>query len=173
MRFVRIATLTTAAVAACAHNEPTPAAQPQPTAQPAAAAAAPAPTPTPQPPPPRREIQAASVYFAFDSSDLMGEARSTLQSFYEELRNRPDVAVRIEGNCDERGSSEYNLALGQRRADVAKGYLARLGVPASRITTVSNGEEKPRATGRDEDAWRENRRDDLIPRPQTVGQLDR
>jgi peptidoglycan-associated lipoprotein len=118
-------------------------------------------------------VQPASVYFAFDSSELSGDARSTLQSLYDELRDRNDVAVRIEGNCDERGAREYNLALGQRRADAAKDYLVRLGFPASRVTTVSNGKEKPRATGHDEQAWQENRRVDLIPRQQSVGQLVR
>jgi peptidoglycan-associated lipoprotein len=173
MRFFRIAALTLTGVAACAHNEPapTPAAAPQPAPQPAAAA--PAPTPAPAQEAPRRQVQPASVYFAFDSSELSGDARSTLQSLYDELRDRNDVAVRIEGNCDERGAREYNLALGQRRADAAKDYLVRLGFPASRVTTVSNGKEKPRATGHDEQAWQENRRVDLIPRQQSVGQLVR
>jgi peptidoglycan-associated lipoprotein len=169
MRIFRIAALAAAAAAACSHNEPAP--TPAPAQAPPQPAAAPAPAPAPAPQqPPRREVQPASVYFAFDSAELTPDARSMLQSFSDELRDRPDAAVRIEGNCDERGSREYNLALGQRRADSAKDYLVRLGVPSSRITTVSNGKERPRATGHDEDAWKENRRDDVIPRPQSVGQ---
>src|SRR2546422_301333 len=76
-------------------------------------------------------------------------------------------SIRIEGNCDERGSREYNLALGQRRADAAKKYLTDLGLAADRITTISYGKERPRAPGHDEEAWKENRRDDLVPSSQT------
>jgi peptidoglycan-associated lipoprotein len=78
--------------------------------------------------------------------------------------------VRIEGNCDERGTADYNLALGQHRADAAKMYLEALGLDASRIVTVSNGEEKPRELGHDERAWKENRRADLIPTNVAVSQ---
>jgi len=81
--------------------------------------------------------------------------------------------VRIEGNCDERGTTEYNLALGQRRAESAKKYLENLGLEASRITAVSNGKEKPRAPGHDEDSRRENRRDDLMQGNNAVGALTR
>jgi peptidoglycan-associated lipoprotein len=71
--------------------------------------------------------------------------------------------LRIEGNCDERGSEEYNIALGQRRADAAKKYLLRMGERGTQISTISYGEDRPRAKGHDEDAWRQNRRDDFIP----------
>ena len=84
-----------------------------------------------------------------------------------------DLHVRIEGNCDERGTTEYNLALGQRRAESAKKYLENLGLEASRITAVSNGKEKPRAPGHDEDSRRENRRDDLMQGNNAVGALTR
>ena len=149
-------------LAACASTPP-----PTPTPQPAAAATpAPAPAPpAPQETPPaetRPMIAAVSVYFDFDSSTISDEGRSKLQSFYEAAR-RSDLRVRIEGNCDERGTAEYNLALGQRRADAAKKYLMNLGMDGSRIQTVSNGKEKPRARGHDEDGWRENRRDDVQP----------
>ena len=77
------------------------------------------------------------------------------------LTAHPDLKVRIEGNCDERGSGQYNLALGQRRADAAKKYLATLGVQSPQITAISFGAEKPKATGHDEDAWKQNRRDDV------------
>jgi len=108
-------------------------------------------------------VAAVSVYFDFDSSTISDEGRSKLQSFYEAAQRRSDQRVRIEGNCDERGTAEYNLALGQRRADAAKKYLMNLGMDGARIRTVSNGKEKPRGQGHDEDAWRENRRDDVQP----------
>ena len=145
--------------------QPTP--QPQPIAQPQPAPA-PAPTPPPRETPAevRQTIAAASIYFDYDSSTLSGDSRSKLQSFFAAVQNRSDLRVRIEGNCDERGTAEYNLALGQRRADAAKRYLADLGFPGSRMTTISNGKEKPRARGQDEAAWHENRRDDLLPEGQ-------
>lgn len=108
------------------------------------------------------EIAPASLYFELDAAELTVDARKELQAFFDQARARPEEEIRIEGNCDERGTSEYNLALGQRRAEAAKNYLVELGLDASRITTISNGEELPRAIGDDEEAWKENRRDDLI-----------
>ena len=151
-------------LAACAST-------PQPTPQPQAiqqATPAPAPAPAPPPrevPPPetRGPIAPASIYFDYDSSTLSEDSRAKLQSFYGVVQNRRDVRVRIEGNCDERGTAEYNLALGQRRADAAKRYLIDLGLEGSRVTSVSNGKEKPKAKGQDEAAFQENRRDDLLP----------
>jgi peptidoglycan-associated lipoprotein len=78
------------------------------------------------------------------------------------LLENKDLRVRVEGNCDERGSREYNLALGQRRADSVKRAMTLLGVPTSRIETVSFGAEKPRAPGSNEEAWAENRRSDIV-----------
>ena len=115
----------------------------------------------------------ASIYFDYDRSNLKPGARSALQTFFQRVQKRPDLHVRIEGNCDERGTTEYNLALGQRRAESAKKYLENLGLEASRITAVSNGKEKPRAPGRDEDSRRENRRDDLMQGNNAVGALTR
>jgi len=158
-------------LAACAGSQPapTPPPTPQPTAQPAPPPTPP-PTAAPEPAPPRPvEVATVSVYFDYDSAELSSDARSTLQTFYDQVRQRPDLSVRIEGNCDERGSTEYNLALGQRRADAAKAYLTRLGFPSSRINTVSYGEERPKSNGHDEASWRENRRDDVVPGPGTVG----
>jgi len=108
------------------------------------------------------DIAPASIYFGFDSADLTDDTLAALQKVFEGVRQRPDVTLRIEGNCDERGTVEYNLLLGQRRADAAKAYLANLGLDASRVTTLSYGKERPRADGHDEAAWRENRRDDLL-----------
>jgi len=115
----------------------------------------------------------ASIYFDYDRSNLKPGARSALQTFFQRVQKRPDLHVRIEGNCDERGTTEYNLALGQRRAESAKKYLENLGLEASRITAVSNGKEKPRAPGHDEDSRRENRRDDLMQGNNAVGALTR
>ena len=151
-------------------SAPQPTPQPQPVAQPA-----PAPAPAPAPPPRetpaevRPRVSAASIYFDYDSSTLSDDSRSKLQSFFNSVQNRQDLRIRIEGNCDERGTAEYNLALGQRRADAAKRYLVDLGLAGSRITTISNGKEKPKATGQDESAWRENRRDDLLPEGSMTG----
>jgi len=91
------------------------------------------------------DVAPVSVYFDYDFSELSPETRTVLQSFFEHARQRPDQGVRIEGNCDERGSREYNLALGQRRADAARKYLENLGLDPRRITTISNGKERPRA----------------------------
>jgi peptidoglycan-associated lipoprotein len=171
LRFLPIAAL---ALVACSHSQPAPTPSPEakPVAQPTPP---PAPPPAPVEAPPARVVQITpvSIYFAFDSSELEADARNALTAFSGQAQSRSDVDLRIEGNCDERGSREYNLALGQRRADAAKDYLVRLGVPASRISTVSNGEEKPRAPGHDEQAWRENRRDDLMPTTKAVGQANR
>jgi peptidoglycan-associated lipoprotein len=151
-------------LAACASTpppaQPTPAQQVAQPAPPPPPPAQPAPTP---PPPPPAETGPASLYFDYDSSELSSDSRSTLQTFFDALKDRPMVMVRVEGNCDERGTAEYNLALGQRRADAAKKYLVNLGLAGARITTVSNGKEKPKVQGTDEASWRENRRDDLMP----------
>jgi len=171
MRSLRSVFASAAVLAACASTPPpTPQPSPQLTAQPA-----PPPAPPPQPAPapapkPAAPISPASIYFDFDSAELSSDARSTLQTFFEALRDRPLVPVRIEGNCDERGTAEYNLALGQRRADAARNYLVNLGLERARITAVSNGEEKPRARGHDEAAWQENRRDDVLPGNTSVGE---
>jgi peptidoglycan-associated lipoprotein len=102
-----------------------------------------------------------SVYFAFDKADVQDRYRSMLKANAEYLSKNPKAAVELQGNCDERGSREYNLALGQKRAETVKQMLVVSGVPATRIDTVSYGEEKPRAQGHDESAWAENRRADF------------
>jgi peptidoglycan-associated lipoprotein len=98
------------------------------------------------------------VYFDFDSSDLRDDARATLSSSAAWLKARSAVEVVIEGHCDERGTIEYNLALGQRRANAVRDYLARLGVSGTRLTTTSYGEERPADAGQGEGAWSRNRR---------------
>lgn len=101
------------------------------------------------------------IYFDFDSFALSNEARKTLTSDADYLRKRPVAKLRIEGNCDERGSAEYNIALGEKRAKTAEKYLVTLGIPADRLTTISYGKEKPADPGHDESAWAKNRRDDF------------
>lgn len=103
------------------------------------------------------------IFFDFDRSDLSPDARETLQQKAEILRQYPEVSVRIEGHADERGTVEYNLALGERRAEAARSYLIDLGINLDRLTTVSYGEERALAAGSGESAWAQNRRDEFIP----------
>ena len=167
---------------ACSHAKPaeTPAAEAiaQPAPPPAKieqpAPLAPMGAPKPEavaPAPPVKEIApqpvTASIYFAFDKSDLTPESVAVLDSLIDRAM-APGARVRIEGNCDERGSVEYNIALGQRRADAAKNYLVRLGVSEAAIIAISFGEERPKAPGHDEASWRENRRDDIFVQAMAV-----
>jgi peptidoglycan-associated lipoprotein len=106
----------------------------------------------------RREVTSDTVHFALDQYDIDAEAQGILNSQATWLAAHPDVRITIEGHCDERGTREYNLALGDRRANSAKNYLAARGVAASRITTISYGKERPIALGSDEQSWAQNRR---------------
>ena len=160
-----------ASLGACSHAQPVP----EPVAAKAEPApAAPAPVATPakvvEAPPPIA-VPAESIYFDFDRSELKPEGTQFLEKLGAVLASHPELKVRIEGNCDERGTGEYNIALGQRRADAAKRYLVRIGAREEQILAVSYGETRPRAQGHDEDAWRENRRDDFIPDRATVSPL--
>ena len=98
------------------------------------------------------------IHFEFDSSTLTPEAQLTLKKKAEWLQNNPEAMSTIEGHCDDRGTSEYNLALGDRRATSAKNFLVDLGISASRLTTISYGEERPIDPGQNEEAWAKNRR---------------
>ncbi len=98
------------------------------------------------------------VFFAVDSSTLSADAQHTLEKQVEWLKQYPSVNVTVEGHCDERGTREYNLALGDRRATAAKNYLVSLGVTGDRISTISYGKERPAVIGDDESAWSQNRR---------------
>ena len=98
------------------------------------------------------------VHFDFDKSNLMSEARAVLDRQAEWLIQYTGYSVTVEGHCDERGTREYNLALGERRAASVKNYLVALGVDPSRISTLSYGKERPLAMGHDEAAWSQNRR---------------
>ena len=101
----------------------------------------------------------ADIHFSYDEATLGDEAKTTLDQNAQWLQAHAAAKVRIEGNCDERGTVEYNLALGDRRAQAARDYLVGRGVDASRLTVVSYGKERPIDTGRDEAAYARNRRD--------------
>jgi len=109
-----------------------------------------------------REALLASVYFDFDHSELRDDQRAVLDAKLPVLRANPGVRIRIEGNADERGSDEYNLALGMRRAQATRKYLIDNGIDAGRIDVSSNGEERPVCQGHDEDCWKQNRRDEFV-----------
>jgi peptidoglycan-associated lipoprotein len=98
------------------------------------------------------------VYFAFDSSSLSPEALTTLKGNADKIQQVPGVMIQIEGHCDERGTQEYNLALGERRALATRSYLIDLGVSGDRLLTISYGEEMPAVQGATEDAYSQNRR---------------
>ncbi len=99
-----------------------------------------------------------TIHFGTDAYDIDGEAQGILTSQARWLAAHPNVAVTVEGHCDERGTREYNLALGERRANSAKNFLVSAGVPAGRISVISYGKERPAAEGSDEGSWAQNRR---------------
>jgi peptidoglycan-associated lipoprotein len=99
-----------------------------------------------------------TVHFAYDKSDVQDQDRGTLQRQAAWLQKYPQVRVTVQGNCDERGTREYNLALGARRANAVKEYLVSLGVSAGRVETISYGKERPSCTESTEDCWAQNRR---------------
>lgn len=107
-------------------------------------------------------FEANDIYFDYDAFDLTADARKVLADKAAFLNANPNVKIRIEGNCDERGTTEYNLALGDRRAKAAMDYLVFLGIKADRISTVSYGEDKPLDPGQTEEAWAKNRRDHFV-----------
>ena len=148
----------------CAKEEPPPPtaeAQPRP-------AAPPPPPPAPAPPAPApaplisqqefQEFQNQDINFDFDKYDLRPDARSLLDRKATFLNRNSSISVMIEGHCDERGTSEYNLALGERRANAAKQYLTTAGISAGRLRTTSYGKERPLDQGHNEVAWARNRR---------------
>jgi peptidoglycan-associated lipoprotein len=149
----------------CSHAQPVTRAQ-----RPASTTRLAARPPTPAPAPVARvEAEPAAtkgddaIFFDFDSALLRDDARPVLLSVAQLQRQRPG-SVRVEGNCDEVGTTEYNLALGEQRARAAKDYLERLGVPSKEIATISYGAQRPRYSGHDDAARAKNRRDDLIMR---------
>jgi peptidoglycan-associated lipoprotein len=141
---------------------------PQDLPPPPQSSAAPAPAPgpsTPQGPVPGTQAHFAqqmqgrdTIYFDTDKFNVDAEDQAALAQQAAYLQQYPNVRATVEGHCDERGTREYNLALGERRANAAKNYLVSLGVPADRLNTVSYGKERPAALGSDEQAWARNRR---------------
>jgi len=103
-----------------------------------------------------------SIYFDFDKSDIKTEAEAKLKANADWLNKNAKANVQVQGNCDERGTSEYNIALGDRRAKSAQKYLINLGVGKDKLSTVSYGEEKPVCTEHNESCWWQNRRDDFV-----------
>lgn len=152
-------------LAACASQKPKEVAV-APTAAPVAAAPVTAPAMSAQTMmdplnDPKSILAGRSVYYPFDISVVQNADKPLVQAHAKYLSENTSRKVRLEGNCDERGSNEYNLGLGQRRADGVEKMLELGGAKANQLTTVSYGEEKPRATGHDEAAWSQNRRTDL------------
>ena len=103
-------------------------------------------------------VELGSVYFDFDKYDLRSDARETLSANAEWLKSNSGIQIQIGGHCDARGTEEYNLALGERRANAVKSYLVSLGVDEARLFTISYGEEVPAESGSNEEAWAKNRR---------------
>ncbi|MBI4727310.1 peptidoglycan-associated lipoprotein Pal [candidate division TA06 bacterium] len=137
--------------------------QEEPVKQPEAAVPAPVAPPPAEAQPAAPKIEFKTVYFAFDSYSLNDAGKALLNQAGGLLRSYPDISLRLEGHCDERGTAEYNLALGEKRANAVREYLENLGVSRSRLSTVSFGKEKPAATGNDEASWARNRRVEIVP----------
>ena len=110
---------------------------------------------------PNSALSKRSVYYEFDKSDVASEYRGLVEAHARYLRDNANARVTVEGNCDERGSREYNVALGQRRAEGVKKAMQLLGARDQQIEAVSFGEEKPKSNGHDEAAWSQNRRSDI------------
>lgn len=108
----------------------------------------------------------SSINFGYDQATLDSSARDQLASNAEWIRGNSNMTIQVEGHCDERGSIEYNLSLGERRAKAVKNYLVSLGVDPARLTIISYGEEKPLERGSSESAWARNRRANFVPLPQ-------
>ena len=152
-------------LAACSHPAPpaTPPAPQQTASAPATPAATPAATPEPSPVKADdsaiRSILTQMTFFQYDRSELSDQDQSTLAAKVPILAANPAVSLRVAGNCDDRGSDEYNLALGQRRAQAAKRYLTEHGIADTRISVISYGKERPISSGDTEAAWAQNRND--------------
>jgi peptidoglycan-associated lipoprotein len=167
LRWISFALLVALTAAGCAKKQ-----VPQPQEPPPAPPTTATPTPTPPPPPPREEAPTTVVssssfepaFFDFDSSNLREDARTALDRNAKVLRDNADVRITIEGHCDERGTVEYNQALGERRAQAARDYLVAAGINAGRIEIISYGKERPFDEGHDEAAWAKNRRAHTVVR---------
>ena len=176
---VLIAALT---AGACAKKKPVPPPPaPAPAAPPPATTPAPPPPPPPPPPAPQPKVPTedeifgnktldqlnaekplADVFFAYDSTTLTDEARASLQKNIDWMKRWASTKIMVEGHADSRGTNEYNLALGERRADAVRDYLVSLGLAADRVTIVSKGEEQPFCSDDNESCWQQNRRGHFI-----------
>ena len=179
-RLLTISLCLATALAACGKKPPPPPPAPPPPPVETAPPPPPPPPPTPPPAPTERvpteeeifsrmslaELNAkrplANVFFALDSSDLTDEARATLQKNADYMKKWNSIKTSVEGHCDERGTAEYNLALGERRAAAVRTYLTSLGIGADRVTVVSKGKEQPVCTARAESCYTQNRRGHVI-----------
>ena len=163
LRALRVLWLTPLALAACAHQQAVEAPPPPPVV----AQAAPPVTEasdqnkTDDTAELKRILSGPIAHFEFDQAQLTSESRQKLQTLATAMKAHPAARIRIAGNCDERGSISYNIALGDRRAEAAREYLRALGVDPSRIQTVSYGKERPVDPGHNETSWAKNRRDDF------------
>jgi peptidoglycan-associated lipoprotein len=182
LSLVAVSTVISVAVAACHKQVPPQAPAPPPPAPPPPVAAAPTPPPPPPPPPPpapapaprplteeeifaRKTLEQVNaekplddVFFDLDKSVIRDDARGPLQKNADWMKKWTTTQVTVEGHCDARGSSEYNLALGSRRATAVKDYLVSLGVPENRVVIVSKGKEQPFCREDNESCWQQNRR---------------
>jgi peptidoglycan-associated lipoprotein len=160
MKNTTVSAIASLLLAACAHKQElktTPPAPPAPVAQetppaapPAAEAASPAPAPD--------LASFGPIYFAFDEATLTPTSQDSLRKLGDYLRAHVQASVTLSGHADERGTEEYNIALGERRADISRDYLVRYGIDAGRIKTISYGKQRPVVDGHDETAWSKNRR---------------
>jgi len=158
------------AIAGCPKRPEVIQAAPAPVGPPAATVTAPPPAPTPPPPPPAPAPAPApaaavpappplkDIFFNFDKAVIRDDQKAALNDNVSWLKANPQARILIEGHCDERGTAEYNLALGERRARAAKDYLVGAGIAADRVSTISYGKERPFVLGNDESAWKWNRR---------------
>ncbi|GAA5185115.1 hypothetical protein GCM10025771_40770 [Niveibacterium umoris] len=156
-----------ALLAACSTTPTQPVAESKPAAPAAAPAKPAAPAPAAEVLPPHRDPNSElsknnAVYFAYDKYVIEDKYKATVDLHAKYLVAHPELNVRLEGNADERGSREYNLALGNKRATAVQSALGLLGVKASQMEAVSFGEDKPLAIGHDEDSWAQNRRTDIV-----------
>jgi len=165
-----------ALAAGCKKKPPTTTPEAAPPPPPSVEAPPPAPTTAPAPPATRGESDVMSQdlqtlnskgylkdgFFDFDKADLRDDARTALAADAEWMKQYASIKVLVEGHCDERGTEEYNLSLGQKRASAVKDYLVSLGIEGSRVNTVSYGKARPFCTDHDENCWQQNRRGHFV-----------
>ncbi|MHB8873321.1 MAG: OmpA family protein [Myxococcaceae bacterium] len=165
---IPVAVLAAFALTGCAHKAATVVTEaPKPTTAPPPVKVEAAPAPAAAAVTEQEDLKAllagTVIHFGFDDAVLTPDSQGRLDRLASALRANPGTHIRIAGNCDERGTEEYNLALGQKRADAARKYLTALGVEGGRVDTVSYGDERPADPAHNNDAWATNRRDEFSP----------